>query len=225
MKKIFVFTILVCSSILVFSQQDTSNKKEEVFTIVEEMPSFPGGDQAMMKWLRDKIEQIGYPQAEKEAGVSGTSYVTFIIGKDGIITDAKTLKGVPNGPGYDKLALQVIKAMPKWNPGKQNGKEVSVDYNLPIKFRIDDSVRDRKMNDANFYYNKGVEFSKNNEYQKAIGEFNKTLDIVPTDIDALYNRGIMFFKLSKKEEACKDWNTIKSIGKPDANELIRQYCK
>lgn len=110
--------------------------KEEIFTIVEQMPSFPGGDAAMMKWIRDKIEAIGYPQMEKEAGISGTCYVTFVIDKDGNVVDSKILRGVSGGPGYDKVALTVVKAMPKWAAGKQNGRSVSVQYNLPIKFTI-----------------------------------------------------------------------------------------
>lgn len=110
--------------------------KEEIFTIVEQMPSFPGGDAAMMKWIKDKIESIGYPQMEKEAGISGTCYVTFVIDKEGNVTDTKLLRGVSGGPGYDKVALQVVKSMPKWGAGKQNGRAVSVQYNLPIKFTI-----------------------------------------------------------------------------------------
>lgn len=110
--------------------------KEEIFTIVEQMPSFPGGDAAMMKWIKDKIESIGYPQMEKEAGISGTCYVTFVIDKEGNVTDSKLLRGVSGGPGYDKVALTVVKAMPKWAAGKQNGRAVSVQYNLPIKFTI-----------------------------------------------------------------------------------------
>ncbi|MES2284666.1 MAG: TonB family protein [Bacteroidota bacterium] len=110
--------------------------KDEIFTIVEQMPSFPGGDAAMMKWIRDKIEAIGYPQMEKEAGISGTCYVTFVIDKDGNVVDSKILRGVSGGPGYDKVALTVVKAMPKWAAGKQNGRSVSVQYNLPIKFTI-----------------------------------------------------------------------------------------
>lgn len=110
--------------------------KEEIFTIVEQMPSFPGGDAAMMKWIKDKIESIGYPQMEKEAGISGTCYVTFVIDKEGNVVDSKLLRGVSGGPGYDKVALTVVKAMPKWTAGKQNGRSVSVQYNLPIKFTI-----------------------------------------------------------------------------------------
>lgn len=110
--------------------------KEEIFTIVEQMPEFPGGAAAMMKWIKDKIEAIGYPQMEKEAGISGTCYVTFVVDKEGNVIDAKVLRGVSGGSGYDKVALQVVKSMPKWGAGKQNGRAVSVQYNLPIKFTI-----------------------------------------------------------------------------------------
>jgi len=109
---------------------------EAPLTIVEQMPTFPGGEAEMMKWIKNKIEQIGYPQMEKEAGISGTCYVTFVVEKDGNITDVKVLRGVSGGPGYDKLATQVVKAMPNWKAGKQNGREVRVQFNLPIKFTI-----------------------------------------------------------------------------------------
>ncbi len=109
---------------------------EAPLTIVEQMPTFPGGEAEMMKWIKNKIEQVGYPQMEKEAGISGTCYVTFVVEKDGSITDVKVLRGVSGGPGYDKLAQQVVKAMPHWKAGKQNGREVRVQFNLPIKFTI-----------------------------------------------------------------------------------------
>gem|GEM_PF-3223020 len=130
MKKILI-VFLILKSVFVFSQNDAN---DEVFTIVEQMPTFPGGNEAMMKYIKDKIKSIGYPQKEKEAGISGVSYVTFVVDKEGNVTDAKLLKGVPDGPGYDLIAVDVVREMPKWVPGKQNGRTVSVQYNLPIKF-------------------------------------------------------------------------------------------
>ena len=105
--------------------------KEEIFTVVEQMPSFQGGDGELMKFIQ---KNIVYPAVEKEAGISGTAYVTFVVDKDGKITDVKILRGVSGGPNCDKEAMRVIKAMPAWKPGKQNGRPVSVHYNLPIKF-------------------------------------------------------------------------------------------
>ena len=134
MKKLYLLTILTFSSVMAFSQKDTTIK-EEIFTIVEQMPSFPGGDAEMGKWIRDKMQTIGFHKAEKEAGISGKCYVSFVIDKEGNVTGAHIIRGIDNGPGYDKLALQVVNEMPKWIPGKQNGKLVSVQYNLPINFK------------------------------------------------------------------------------------------
>ena len=104
---------------------------EAPLAIVEQMPLFPGGEAAMMKYLRDNIQ---YPVIEKEAGISGKCYVTFVVEKNGSITDVKILRGVSGGPGCDKEALRVVKSMPAWKPGKQNGREVRVQFNLPVSF-------------------------------------------------------------------------------------------
>jgi protein TonB len=104
---------------------------EAPLTIVEQMPTFPGGDAEMMKYIQKNVQ---YPQVEKEAGISGTCYVTFVVEKDGSISDVKVLRGVSGGPGCDKEAVRVVKSMPAWKAGKQNGREVRVQFNLPIKF-------------------------------------------------------------------------------------------
>lgn len=109
---------------------------EAPLTIVEQMPEFPGGEAARQKFIIDEINKRGYPAMEKEAGISGTVYLTFVVEKDGSITDVKVLRGVSGGPGYDKLATAVVKAMPNWKVGKQNGREVRVQYNMPIKFSL-----------------------------------------------------------------------------------------
>jgi len=105
--------------------------KEEVFTIVEQMPEFPGGDVEMIKYIQ---KNIVYPAIEKDAGISGTAYVTFVVDKEGHINDVKILRGVSGGPNCDKEAMRVVKSMPPWKAGKQNGRSVMVQYNLPIKF-------------------------------------------------------------------------------------------
>lgn len=106
---------------------------EQPLTIVEQMPTFPGGEAEMMKYIQRNVQ---YPQVEKEAGISGTCYVTFVVEKDGSITDVKVLRGVNGGPGCDKEAIRVVKSMPPWKAGKQNGREVRVQFNLPIKFTL-----------------------------------------------------------------------------------------
>lgn len=102
---------------------------EEVFTVVEEMPVFPGAEKAMFEYFGNNIK---YPKEAIEAGIQGTVYVTFVVGSDGALSDARVLRGI--GGGCDEEALRVVKAMPNWVPGKQREKPVSVQYNLPIRF-------------------------------------------------------------------------------------------
>ena len=105
--------------------------KDEVFTVVEQMPEFPGGAAEMYKFISKNIQ---YPQIEKENNIGGTVYVTFVVDKNGNINDVKSLRGVAGGPNLEKEAIRVVKMMPSWRAGKQNGRDVSVQFNLPIKF-------------------------------------------------------------------------------------------
>jgi len=107
--------------------------KEEVFTVVEQMPTFPGGDEALYKFLQKNIQ---YPQFERENAISGKVWIDFTVGKDGTITDINEKKGVSGGPGLTKEAIRVIKSMPPWKAGRQNGRDVSVHMTLPIKFSV-----------------------------------------------------------------------------------------
>ena len=104
----------------------------EVFTIVESMPEFPGGESALENFLKDNIF---YPKAARENHIQGTVYITFVVEKDGSLSDIKVLRGI--GGGCDEEALRVVKLMPKWIPGKQNGKAVKVQYTLAVRFNPD----------------------------------------------------------------------------------------
>lgn len=101
----------------------------EIFTIVEEQPTFPGGEEKLMEYLS---KNISYPPMAKESGIQGTVFVTFVVEPDGSVTNSKVLRGI--GGGCDDEALRVVRNMPKWKPGKQRGKPVRVQFNLPIKF-------------------------------------------------------------------------------------------
>jgi periplasmic protein TonB len=104
---------------------------DEIHTFVEEMPTFVGGDAARSKFL---AENIKYPQMAKESNVQGTVYVSFVIDSRGHITNVKLLRGI--GGGCDEEALKVIGMMPNWNAGRQNGRTVSVSFNMPIVFKL-----------------------------------------------------------------------------------------
>lgn len=104
---------------------------EEVFTEVEQMPEYPGGQEAMAGFLSGNIK---YPAEAKDKGIQGTVYVAFVVAADGNVTDIKIEKGV--GYGCDEEALRVVKQMPKWKPGVQKGQPVAVSFVLPIKFAL-----------------------------------------------------------------------------------------
>jgi len=113
------------------SNEEEEVAEAEIFTVVEESPSFPGGDEARIRFL---TENIKYPQIARESSIQGTVYVTFVVEKNGNVTDVRVLRGI--GGGCDEEAVRVIKAMPKWSPGKQRGKPVRVQFNMPIKFTL-----------------------------------------------------------------------------------------
>jgi protein TonB len=105
----------------------------EIFVTVEQMPEFPGGVEELYKFLGNNIK---YPQMEKEAGIQGTVYLRFYIDANGKPNDISVARGVKGGPNLEQEAVRVLKAMPSWKPGKQNGKAVNVWYSLPIKFTL-----------------------------------------------------------------------------------------
>lgn len=113
---------------------ESEEKKEvanKVFEVVEQMPSFPGGNEALMKFLRENVK---YPVVAQENGVQGRVVVSFVVERDGSITDVKVVRSVD--PSLDKEAARVVKSMPRWIPGKQNGATVRVKYNVPVSFRL-----------------------------------------------------------------------------------------
>lgn len=105
--------------------------ENKVFDVVEQMPSFPGGPSALMKYLS---ENVRYPVVAQENGVQGRVVVSFVVEKDGHITDVKVVRSVD--PTLDKEAARVVKSMPNWIPGKQNGSAVRVKYNVPVSFKL-----------------------------------------------------------------------------------------
>ena len=112
-------------------EEEEEVKEEEIFTVVENEPEFPGGMEALYKYLAQNIK---YPQLARENGITGKVYVTFVVEKDGSIANPKILRDIGGGCGAE--AIRVVKAMPKWSPGKQRGKAVRVQFNLPVNFNL-----------------------------------------------------------------------------------------
>lgn len=103
---------------------------EDAYQVVEEMPEFPGGMKALMDYLSTNVK---YPEAAKQAGISGRVTTAFVVGEDGVIRDVKVVRSV--SPELDAEAIRVMSSMPKWKPGKQDGKPVPVRYTVPVNFR------------------------------------------------------------------------------------------
>ena len=116
----------------VIAQPEPPKEEEtKVFDVVEVMPAFPGGQGALFEWLSKNIK---YPVVAEENGVQGRVIVTFVVERNGSITDVQVVKSVD--PSLDKEAVRVVKAMPHWIPGKQNGSAVRVKFTVPVTFRL-----------------------------------------------------------------------------------------
>ena len=137
----FEITAVEPAFVLLESLSPSSDKPvpDSVYNIVDVMPEFPGGAEAMMKYIANNVK---YPEEAKEQGISGRVFVQFVIEKDGSVSNVKVLRRI--GGGCDEEAVRVVKAMPKWKPGMREGKPVRVSYNLPLNFKLDDGNSAKK---------------------------------------------------------------------------------
>ena len=125
-KLLFVMVTLILGINMTYGQE------KKVFDVVEQMPHFPGGDAALMQFLRENIK---YPETAEKNGIQGRVICTFVVENDGSVSDVQILRSVDDA--LDKEAVRVIQAMPTWVPGKQNGEPVFVKFTLPITFKLD----------------------------------------------------------------------------------------
>lgn len=137
--KILVGILLAASLFPVFAfgqgdhtkSQKSEQTQEKVYDKVDQMPEFPGGQSELINFM---VKSISYPAEAKKKGIQGKVFVEFVIGKDGAIRDVKVAKGVD--PMLDAEAVRVVSSMPNWVPGVEKGKQVSVQYTLPINFAL-----------------------------------------------------------------------------------------
>ena len=115
----------------IFEEPEEEEVADEIFTIVEKQPGYPGGTGAFYKFVQKKMR---YPPQARRMGIEGKVFVQFVVDKAGNITEVKVIRGV--GAGCDEEAARVIKSSPKWSPGKQRGKAVKVRMVLPITFKL-----------------------------------------------------------------------------------------
>ena len=107
------------------------SKSKKIYDVVDEMPVFPGGNGALLEYLATHVK---YPVVAQENGVQGRVIVSFVVERDGSITDVRVVRSVD--PSLDREAARVVSSMPRWTPGKQNGSAVRVKYNVPVMFKL-----------------------------------------------------------------------------------------
>ncbi len=133
MKKIILFALFILNGYYSLAQEKADSVDDEISSIAEVLPEFPGG---MAGWAKHLGKNLQYPVIARELNISGKVFIQFVIEKDGSLTDAKVIKGV--GGGCDEEALRVVKLSPAWKPGIQNGRPVRVSYVVPITFKVFD---------------------------------------------------------------------------------------
>ena len=112
-------------------EEVVEEEEQTIFIVVEESASFPGGIQEMMNFIKNNLK---YPQQARETGTQGKVFVSFVVERDGSLTDVKVLRDIGSGCGEE--AVRVVKSMPKWKPAKQRGKPVRMQFNLPVAFTL-----------------------------------------------------------------------------------------
>ena len=165
---------LCCKSSL-YSQQSnpliSSDTDVTIYTAVELMPEFPGGETERLNFIRENTQ---YPLEARNSEIQGTVYVTFTVEKDGSINNIRILKGI--GGGCNEEAIRIISQMPNWTPGYQRGKAVRVQFNTAIKFSIGTKVGNQYNPNNNTSFYDGVANLDNGNYNKAIENFTKVLE-------------------------------------------------
>ena len=141
------------------SALEDAPSNDSIYQIVDEMPQFPGGEAAMMKFVANNVK---YPQEAKDKEIDGRVFVSFVVEKDGSVSNVKVMRGI--GGGCDEEAVRVISAMPKWKPGIKDGKPVRVSYMMPLTFKLSDGqpTKPAQKADGN---NPNMKPDKNGVYQ------------------------------------------------------------
>lgn len=177
---LLLFTAMVVLNGNISAQKNTgASSTAQTFTFVEQMPEFPGGQSKLLEYLSQNIH---YPDSARNADIQGRVTIKFVINEDGSISDAQLLRGI--GGGCDEEALRVVKAMPRWKPGKQQGKPVRVYFTLPITFRLEDNNGGNdypliifRSNEEKELFKAGMQAIKEDNYVKAEERFKKGITL------------------------------------------------
>lgn len=123
------FFLVVCSTL----SQNKASDRDSIFIKVDKIPSFPGGDSALVKFMETNLK---YPQQEKEAMIEGSCEIAFVVEKNGSVTNVKVAKELRGAPGCNREAIRLVTIMPKWEPGKQKNKTVRAQHSITVNFKL-----------------------------------------------------------------------------------------
>jgi TonB family protein len=189
--------------------------EEKIYTKVQEMPEFPGGHKGIIEYFENKLK---YPALAKEKKITGNVLVRFIIDTTGMVRKSWVVKGL--GFGCDEEAMRIINSMPRWTPGKDSGKAVSIYLNLPVRFSLkSDVVSDQAS------FNQGMKLMQKGDYAESIKSFTEALTINPKNSKSLLYRGGVYYKLKDSDNACNDWGRATELGNKEAANLTKKHCK
>jgi TonB family protein len=226
---IFLFLFVKVS----FTQKDSSSidnhalniGNPEIFTVVEEMPEFPGGSQQMLKFIAINSR---YPESVKEKNIGGKVFLKFVVSEIGAVKDVTILKssGIKE---LDEEAKIMMSYMPKWKPGKQNGNEVPVYFNLPVSYGLGDPYFIFNVNNNNVDYLVAKKNLEKGDVSSALANLKKAED--QSDIDVLYISGVIYSLKKNNKEACSCYAKINELYGTSNNKIVsnakeyqQKYC-
>ncbi|MDQ3191605.1 MAG: TonB family protein [Bacteroidota bacterium] len=219
---ILLFVFISLKGFAQTSSPDSLLAAPEIFSIVETMPSFPGGEEKLFQYLANNTR---YPLQEKINGISGTVYVSFVVEADGSLSNIRMVKEIQNAPGFSVEALRVVSEMPSWIPGIQHGVAVPVKYTLPLRWIV--QIHTPKwfevMQEGSLLLDKG-------NPKEAIVKFNYALRLSPNQVEVLFERAAAYLNSNDNMAACTDWftimkNTTQANLYNEAKTFHNEYCR
>mgnify|MGYP000925249005 CR=1 FL=1 len=192
----------------------------QVFAFVEQMPEYPGGLNALMKFIQ---ENVVYPKSEIDADVQGKVMIRFVIMEDGQVDSIKVVQSV--SPLLDAEAIRVTKALARFKPGYQQGKPVRVYFNLPYVFKFENknTPSDIKENKDPDFRN-ALSLIRYKDYKEALKALEYSISKFPNDYLAYVRKAECELSLGLKDEACESFYKAKKLGLPKAGTLKKKYC-
>ena len=203
----------------------TEAPANEIFTVVEEMPEFPGGVSEMMKFIQINLN---YPLSFRERSIGGKLFLKFVVSDSGYVSEVIVMKGT----GFSELdneAKLVISKMPRWKPGKQNGKTVKVYFTIPIGFGLDTPYFIYNLGNNNPDYIISKSYWQSGNYNKALDALKKIED--QSNIDVLYLEGVLYYMKNKNQDACDCFKRIIDLNTAASSTILlnvkkyqKKYC-